>query len=205
MSSIETTRKAVVKRATEASTDVDTPILLVSTSSTYNLLYNDEGTSSDMDVSIYRATPPAGYFIIGDYAQGDYNPPNGVSEVVMAVNDDPMNPLLKSPLRYVQVWNDNGSGGDRDGSIWYPVPPSGYVSLGFVAQNGYNPPLISNYRCVREDLVHRVSVGALIWNDVGSGSDLDVSVYAEQNASDCFVAQGNYNPYTGVVYALNFE
>lgn len=199
-------QKAAVKRVTEpgakAAVTAGQPTLLVSTTSSYGFIYNDKGSGADMDVTIYRPNPSAGYYIIGDYAQGNYNQPSGISEIVSVVNDDPNYPLLKPPVGYNQVWTDKGSGGDMDGSIWYPVPPDGYVTLGFVGQNGYDTPNIPTYRCVRKDLVEKGSVGNLIWSDKGSGADEDVSLYAVQNEPGIFVAQGNYNPFTGIAYTL---
>lgn len=179
------------------------PTLLVSTTSNYNWIYDDKGSGSDMDVSIYRPAPTTdGYFIIGDYAQGDYSSPTGSSLIVMAVNDNPASPLLAAPVRYEQVWNDKKSGGDHDGSVWRPVAPDGYLALGFVANNGYDQPDIPNYRCLRKDLVEDTTAGGLIWNDKGSGASMDVSLYVLTGVSGSFVAQGNYNPYTGPAYKI---
>lgn len=179
------------------------PTLLVSTTSQYAWIYADNGTGAHMDVSIYRACPiDTSFFIVGDYAQGNYNAPAGTSMTVKAVNDDPKNPLLKAPNGYTQVWNDHGSGGKFDGSIWHPIAPDGYVALGDVCVNGYNMPVIPNYMCIRKDLVSESTAGKLIWNDSGSGAHMDVSLYQLTGVAGCFVAQGNYNPYSGTCYKL---
>lgn len=179
------------------------PTLIVSTTSIYNWLYNDKGSGAGMDVTIYRPVSSDDSFsIIGDYAQGNYEQPTGTSLIVKAINDDPNNPLLKPPYDYNEVWNDHGSGGDHDGSIWFPVPPNGYYSLGFVCNGGYNKPSISNYACVRKDLVVDAQPGSLIWNDRGSGAYKDVSIYQIIGVSSAFVAQSNYNPYTGQCHKL---
>ena len=179
------------------------PTLFVSTTSIYTWLYNDSGSGASMDVSIYRPTPSDGtYKIIGDYAQGNYNPPVGTSLIVKAINDDPNFPLIKPPVDYTEVWNDKGSGGNHDGSIWFPVPPDGYISIGFVCQTGYNKPSISNYACLRKDLCVDASPGQLIWNDRSSGASKDVSLYQIVGVSSSFLAQGNYNPYVGPCHKL---
>jgi VPS62-like protein len=179
------------------------PTLLVSNTSNYGWIYDDRGSGSDMDGSFYRPYPTdASFCILGDYAQGNYNSPIGTSVIVKAINDDPKSPLLKAPNDYSQIWNDQGSGGDYDGSIWYPKAPDGYLAIGFVASSGYDKPSIPSYMCVRRDLVVDAQPGSLIWNDQGSGADEDVAVYQIVGASGLFVAQGNYDPYKGPCYKL---
>lgn len=184
------------------------PYLIHRTTSNYAFLYNDRQTGGIHNVTIYRPSPTdAGWFTIGDYAQNNYHVPTGISPIVMAVNDDPDNPLIKPPTTLSQVWNDKGSGGKHDGSIWFPVPPDGYVSIGFVAQMGYQPPgptskVPLNYACLRRDLVEQTTVGPVIWNDRHSGANQDVTIY-EINGEQCvFVAQPNYVPYSGQCYRL---
>ncbi|HET9712882.1 MAG TPA: Vps62-related protein [Pyrinomonadaceae bacterium] len=179
------------------------PQLLYSTTSSYGWLYNDSGSGASMDVSIYRPSPSdSTYFILGDYAQGNYNPPVGSSIIVKPVDDDPNFPLIKLPKDYTEVWNDRGSGGDHDGSIWWPVAPDGYISIGFVCQTGYSKPSLTNYACVRKDLCLDTTAGSLIWNDKNSGADNDVSLYLLNGVSSSFVAQPSYDPYTGPAHKL---
>ena len=179
------------------------PTLIVSTTSNYLWLYNDQGTGSHMDVTIYRPNPTdQSYAIIGDYAQGNYSGPTGTSLIVKAINDDPSNPLLQSPTGYNQVWNDHGSGGHNDGSIWFPVAPDGYRTIGYVCQAGYDAPFIPNYVCIRKDLTVEAQAGALIWNDQGSGAHMDVELFQITGVGGAFVAHGNYNPFSGTCYKL---
>jgi hypothetical protein len=203
---MSTTNPTVLRSApkgTSATLEQGEPSLYVSYTSTYNFIYNDEGSGSDGDVGIWRPAPSDNnYFIVGDYAQGNYGNPIGSSLIVTAVNDDPSNPLLLPPIRYEQVWNDSGSGGDYDGSIWRPVAPDGYVTLGCVATLGYNAPIIPNFRCIRKDMVTDSSVGSLIWSDLGSGADGDVSLWQVQGVLGVFVTQENYNPYIGPCFKL---
>ncbi len=179
------------------------PTLYVSTTSNYAWLYNDQGSGANMDVTLWRPTPTDNtYAIIGDYAQGNYSNPVGTSLIVKAINDDPNNPILQPPIDYREMWNDHGSGGDNDGSIWFPVPPDGYNTIGFVCQGGYDKPSIPNYVCVRRDFTTETQVGALIWNDQGSGANMDVSLYQIVGVPNAFVAQSNYDPYSGNCYKL---
>jgi len=165
----------------------------------YVLTYNDKGSGAHLDGSFYRPIAPTNYYILGDYAQGNYNPPSSPSDTITVVDDDPTQPLLVPPVGYIQIWNDKGSGAHMDGSIWMPVAPPGYVALGAVSQTGYNQPDVTQLRCLRSDLVDSAFLGPLIWNDQGSGAHLDVEVFAIQRLST-FYAQGNYNPPTGPVW-----
>ena len=166
------------------------PYLLLGTTSNYSWLYNDGGSGADMDGTLWRSNPTdPNYYIIGDYAQGNYGNPTGPTIIVTAIND-PNNTLLRPPIDYRQIWNDHGSGGDHDGSVWYPVPPDNFVSMGFVGQRGYDKPSIANYRCVHHSQVVNDQTGSLIWNDSGSGAHIDVSIYAVQAVPGIFRCPG---------------
>jgi hypothetical protein len=182
------------------------PRVILSNTSNYTLEYDDRGSGADLDGSFYRPVAPAGWFLLGGYAQGNYSTPIGPSLIVQVEDDDGRNPILKAPDDYRQIWADHGSGADRDGSIWYPVPPNGYVTLGFVAQAGYGKPSISNFRCVRQDYARPGQFGNLIWWDKGSGADGDVAAYAvlDENGHDTnfYYAQPNYNGPQGQAWTI---
>ncbi|HEV2478581.1 MAG TPA: Vps62-related protein [Puia sp.] len=180
------------------------PTLLTSTTSIYTRIWWDKGSGASMDCTIYRPTPSdVRWFIVGDYAQGNNNGnPVGTSLLVLAVNDDSDNPLLKAPVKYEQIWNDRHSGGDEDGSIWRPIPPDGYKAMGCVGNQGHGAPTIDNYRCVRKDLLVDTTANDLIWWDKNSGAYGDVAVWKLFGVDGAFVAQGNYNAYTGGAYKL---
>ncbi|QRK06239.1 Vps62-related protein [Archangium violaceum] len=179
------------------------PSLIISTTGTYNWICSDVGSGATLDVTLFRPNPDdSSYFIIGDYAQGNYGSPTGASFIVKAINDDPNSPLLKSPKDWSVVYTDEGSGGDYDWSIWAAVPHDGYVPIGMVGQLGYTRPDIQNYRCIRRDLVEQSSATTQIWNDEDSGADDDCTIWAVSNVPNVFVAQANYNAYSGTVYRL---
>jgi len=181
------------------------PYLLLGGTSIYRWLYSDAGSGAHKDVTWWRPNPSdPNVYTIGDYAQGNYEGPTGRTVTVTAVND-PDHTLLQPPVDYREVWNDHGSGGDHDGSLWYPVPPDDYVSIGFVGHSGYNKPQISNYRCIHVSQIQTGQAGNLIWNDAGSGANKNVSMYANSGVSGIFVAQGNYEPYSGTVYQLKIS
>jgi hypothetical protein len=177
------------------------PALSIIQTTTYSFLWNDKGSGSNMDCSIYRpTTSDSSYFIIGDYAVGNYVTPVGPSFMVKAKDDDPNNPVIKRPVDYEFVWDDKGAGTNHDGSIWLPIPPAGYVAVGAVCQMGYTKPSTSIYACIRLDLCVVTQAGPLIWNDKGSGASRDVSLYQIIGVPGSFVAQANYNPYSRTCY-----
>jgi hypothetical protein len=204
MSTNLTAEKPAIIHAT-GTTDINSitaPSLVVLNTSNYDFIYWDKGSGATLNGTIFRPQPAPGYFIIGDYAQGNYSAAAGTSITVMAVNDDPARPLLMPPTGFNQLWTDVKSGGDMDGSVWYPVAPDGYIALGFVGQSGYLEPIIPSYRCVRQDLVQQSPVTNLIWSDQESGATMDVALYGIQGLPGAFVAQGNYAPFVGVAYSL---
>jgi hypothetical protein len=181
------------------------PYLLLSTTAQYTWLYDDSGSHAHMNLTLWRTDPTdSSAFIIGDYAQGYYGEPAGPTVTVTSVND-PHDTLLQRPVDYRLVWNDHGTGGHNDGSIWYPVPPDDFVSIGFVGQRGYDKPSIAKYRCVHRSQVVGAQVGPLIWNDSGSHAHLDVSLFSVVGVSGIFVAQPNYDPYVGPLHQFKSQ
>ncbi len=172
----------------------------------YTLEYDDKGSGADLDGSFYRPIAPNGWYTVGGYGQANYLPPVGPSLIVQVEDDDPNNPALAAPTDYQLIWADHGSGANMDGAIWFPTPPSGYETLGFVAQEGYDKPVSSSYRCVRRDLVQPGIIGNLIWWDKGSGADTDVSTYmildGNGNPTNCYFGQPNYSAPSGQVWVL---
>ncbi len=161
------------------------PVLEFTTATTFDLVWNDKGSGADRDGAFYQPQAPEGWYILGDYGQGNYNSPAGTVLLIRVVdNDDPEHPALKAPLSWAKVWDDKGSGAKEDGSFWAPVPPFGYVACGHVVAKGHaSPPTIPQFRCLRYDLSTSVELGnaaqgsGLIWNDQGSGADADVAIY----------------------------
>ena len=197
---IQTPPRAMINRKPlTAPAAVGDPVITFGTTSSYTLMYNDKGSGAAMDGAFYRPGAPTGFYILGDYCQGNYNPPAMPSITISVANEDPTNPVLAPPIGYNLIWNDKGSGADMDGSVWMPQAPAGYVALGAVSNTGYNPPYIPQLMCIRFDLVQTGLLGGLIWNDKGSGAHMDVEIYAI-NGLSTFYAQGNYNQPLGPVW-----
>lgn len=94
----------MVKRAPRK---VAEKISVILTGNYSSLMYNDKGSGAWMDGSFYRpSTTLEGYYPVGDYAQRNYNSPNGLVMMVRDVGDG----LVTKPTGFERVWYDKGSG-----------------------------------------------------------------------------------------------
>ncbi|RPI02924.1 MAG: DUF946 domain-containing protein, partial [Zetaproteobacteria bacterium] len=158
--------------------ELEEPALEVLYIKDFQLVWNDKGSGADSDGSFYRPVAPSGYSVIGYYGQGNYYAADGVVAVVKELEPG----ALIEPERYEAIWTDSGSGADRDGAFWKPIPPAGYTCLGVVVTGyclgcGYAPPAVDQIRCVRSDLVAPGAAWMSIWNDVGSDADRDLGTW----------------------------
>ncbi len=177
------------------------PAIEIRNTADFRQTWNDKGSGADDDVALYRPVAPPGWAVVGDYAQGNYDQPTAVSYLVRGGGD-----MLRPPSGFRKVWDDSGSGADRDGSVWKPVAPSGYVCLGDVTNGSHDQPEVSDYRCLRRDLATPGKLGRMIWKDSGSGADDDVSVWNINDSrgmpTATFAANGSHGPPSGPFYTL---
>jgi hypothetical protein len=155
---------------------VETPNLIVDfkySEMESGYIWNDKGSGGDFDASYWRVKCPNGYVRFGDYAKGSWGYPHGAKMLIAKEN----NKVMKKPNGYKLIYKDKGSGADKDLSIWEPIPPSGYVALGHVAQRGYNKPSTNYIKCVRSDLVTRGRLIGPIYIDKGTGADMYCSTF----------------------------
>ncbi len=161
--------------STQAQQTLKIGALEVISISNFDFVYADNGTGANNDLSIWKPQLPPGFSALGHYAHASYSRPT--TAVVLAVRATDDYSVVAYPTNYVQIYNDAGTGGDQDGSIWMPIPPTGYVALGMVGMNGHGKPHREAVVCVREDLTVPVRVGEYIFDDRGSGGDSDLSVW----------------------------
>ena len=112
-------------------------------------------------VSFYKPVVPSGFYAIGHYSQGKPNWPYGFVFAVKGLTPS----AIAHPIDYEKVF---GSIYGSSLSIWRPVPPEGYVSLGLAAAMG-GKPSTDEIVCVREDLVAPGKVGNTIGLADGTG------------------------------------
>ncbi|NET83174.1 MAG: Vps62-related protein [Moorea sp. SIO1F2] len=168
----------------------------------FDHVWSDRGSGADRDGAFYRPVPTPGFFVVGDYGQGNYGQPNGRVLCFKPLK----NSALANPVDFARIWKDTGSGAHRDGSFWRPIPPQGYSCIGDVVQEGYAKPYRPDYKCLHNDLISPWSPEqtSFVWNDRGSGADADVSVYSVPFSKVIHV-QGNYSPAHGPIYDLNLN
>ncbi|XVF38939.1 hypothetical protein REPUB_Repub20aG0145800 [Reevesia pubescens] len=113
---------------------------------------------SHNNLTIWRPYAPANYVILGDCVTSRPIPP---SQAVLAVSNTygrvrkPVGFNLIGFLSHVLGLKgaDGHSVVDSDCSLWMPVPPPGYTSMGCVANIGKYPPPNHAVYCLRSDLV----------------------------------------------------
>jgi hypothetical protein len=131
------------------------------------------------------AAPATFYF---SPAQGEYYPlgvtadgkASGTRSTLCLVRDNSSDgSALAPPVGYERIWWDRGSRARRDGAVWRPKCPQGYVGAGFVVQANYRKPGPEAIRCVREDLTVRGTAEPTgpVFKDSGSGAYEDLSVW----------------------------
>lgn len=138
----------------------------------YTWVYDDSGSGALIDASIWRPVVPPGYVALGDVAVAGHDAPGFAT---LVVRDDPK--ALRPPVGYEQIWNDEGSGGVHDVTIWSPIPPLGYTCLGSVARPDYDgPPANGQIRCVHSRYLVPGD-RALVWTDAGSLAFQDAGLW----------------------------
>ena len=182
----------------------NTPVLEFATTNDYRFIWNDSGSAADRDGGFWRPVPPAGYFFLGDYGQGNYDPPTqSVATVRVREYDNPASPALAPPAGYREIWRAIFNIVflvPLPHSFWEPLPPAGYVCPGhlaletFATPSSASSPGLDAYRCVRSDLVTPVDLGGLIWNDGGSFYDAAVSVYRIPRLNGIYVVTNFATP-----------
>ncbi|GAB2300237.1 hypothetical protein Dimus_034275 [Dionaea muscipula] len=121
------------------------------------------------NLTFWRPRAPLNYVILGDCVTSRPIPP---SQAVMAVSN--AYGRVQKPVSYRQIGflsdilelKGNEGTGDSDGecSLWLPVAPPGYVTLGCVVNVGSQPPPTHIAYCIRADLVTSTTYSECIYN-----------------------------------------
>ncbi len=122
----------------------------------FDFVWSDKGSKAKRHVSFWHPQPNDNRRPLGSFCIDNYDPIDGryTALLIGAVDTSPgNNSVVASPTGYAQVWVDKGSSAEQKGSLWRPVPPSGYVALGHVTAAGYDAPSTDKIWCLREDLV----------------------------------------------------
>jgi hypothetical protein len=164
---------------------------------TFDLTYADHGTSSRIDLATYRANthcPSFNWTRVGDFAQNNYDKPIQQRFVVLrATADDP--DALVAPTSMTLNWNDKkgtSTHGSKDGGLYTPECPTGYVALGSVGVYAdvlhvdVTPDNFPDLKCIKKSYTVALPSSSLtnIWTDHGSGCDLSGSVWTQPTVTD---------------------
>jgi len=103
---------------------------------------------------------------------------------IWVVRDDTNSKLIAPPIDWVMVWKDEGSKCDLDYTVWVPMPPLNFVSLGCYLSFRTNgkaarpKPNDPDFVCVHESVVksHCLYRHSDLWSDKGSGAKFDVTL-----------------------------
>ncbi|CAI9630216.1 hypothetical protein GT037_010859 [Alternaria burnsii] len=154
--------------------------LRVTLTKEFDWKYSDTETGAKRDGSFFHAKSQGDLRPLGSFITPNYQDQNNKRATLLVGNapNGSGRPAVASPTGYSRIWEDRGSGGKHDGSIWKPTAPSGYVALGDVCVGNYNSPSTTAIWCVRSDLVLQSDFGAdSVWSDSYSGAKMDVSVW----------------------------
>ncbi|GBG91749.1 hypothetical protein CBR_g53601 [Chara braunii] len=170
-----------------------------------DFVWDDRGSHATFDCSIWRSTKDVAFFSPaighGDFEQGwrvlsqvavpHYQPIGGLVATIVARNVDASVPVLKSPVGFAQMWTDQGSGAHLHGSVWRPIPPTGYVCLSDIVVDSWAPPApgVGPFVCValnpaiaNHSYAREAKFAGLIWDDRGSGAACDVTIHGIEMA-----------------------
>lgn len=166
-------------------------------------IWDDSGSGSDKDVAFWKVTPSPGFFALGHCVTDfhDIDPEKGrKAPVTITLKPKPgYEYLLAEPTGLDKMWDDGGSGADRDCNIWRLKCPDGYVAMGDVVTDNGNPDK-SAFRCIKQtatnakgETVALVSGATYMnfakagetalksfWTDSGSGADKNVAIWPMQ-------------------------
>ncbi|MFB2917270.1 MULTISPECIES: patatin-like phospholipase family protein [Aerosakkonema] len=167
-------------------------------------------------VTVYQPVHKQGWFWVGQCAQGDAQQPY---ERMLLVN--PLEPeAVKPPIDFKKVWDNNFMTSTDYASCWRPIPPEGYVALGYFLRLGarnYEKPSgeeIEGLVCVHQSLVTaaEIKIDKSIWNDRGSGAGVpDYSIWRIKpkagtiDPGTFYGVAGHNPPSTAEVYCLSAD
>lgn len=92
----------------------------------FELIWRDAGSGADSNGAVWRPIPPAGYVALGDVFTGSWTKPDPVWYVCVRKEAGGRKYVREAQIAEL-IWDDRGSGADRDVSVWQIRNP-GYPS-----------------------------------------------------------------------------
>lgn len=157
---------------------------------------------------------PEGFFCLGHYCQPNDRPLHGyllvARESASSQTDASYNskskkkPALQKPLDYELVWSPNDGSEDNFvmcGHFWFPVPPEGYMSMGFLVTDSLDKPNLDEVRVVREDLTDKCENHHLIFNSDHNFPGLPFRVWSTRPSDRGVLGKGVF---TGTFFCSSY-
>ncbi|KAL9231233.1 hypothetical protein vseg_006486 [Gypsophila vaccaria] len=170
-----------------------------------------ECSDSDQIYAFWRPRAPPGFAVLGDYLTPLDKPP---TKAVLAVNKNLVK--IKRPESFKLIWPPIASGtsdgvrdtddeirrlphvlkGNASCSIWYPVAPKGYISMGCVVSSGLSPPHPSSAFCIMASLASSCSLRDCIIIGGINESSMALPFWRVDNCVGTFLAT---DPTSGII------
>jgi hypothetical protein len=78
----------------------------------------------------------------------------------------------ETPVDFNLIWSSSAEMGENYISIWRPVCPEGYVSLGDYVHNGINKPRLDSIRCIKQEYAKEVKYDDKVWTEDGFSKNI---------------------------------
>lgn len=157
-------------------------VIVISGKNNFTKIWDDKGTGAEKDVSIWRPLVPSGYFSLGDVVLSNHMADDRDKKLyTLAIRPKQgKEHLLAKPIGVTELWNDAGTGAEKDIRINKLNCPPGFNALGVIGNN-----LPDECRCVADSETAKGSWGSTTqneplsayWTDKGSGASKDVSFW----------------------------
>ncbi|XP_074317635.1 uncharacterized protein LOC141653693 isoform X2 [Silene latifolia] len=162
-----------------------------------------ECPDTDQVYAFWRPRAPPGFAVLGDYLTPIDKPP---TKAVLAVNKNLVK--IRRPESFKLIWPPITSGtpgvncetddikrlphvvakGNVSCSIWYPVAPKGYISMGCVVSSGITPPPPSATFCIMASLASSCSLRDCIIIGGSNESSMGLPFWRVDNCLGTFLA-----------------
>lgn len=160
----------------------------------FTKIWNDGGSGAHSDVTVYKMNAHNGYTCIGHVAVNSFTSQPNAKKYCCVKNS-----YLAQAADALSTWNDRGSGAHADVSFWSTIrstDPFALNSGNFIATIGYNKPITSSFKLLKNDGIkvrdvwtyssggnekpvslYQIYSLKKVWDDAGSGANADCSIW----------------------------
>lgn len=161
----------------------------VSQVSNLEKIWSCSSDNNNIGATFYKPVQiPEGYFTLGHYTQpNNTNFLQGSLLVAKITNPNTGNtPPLAKPVDYTLVWSSESWKGKKhgEGFFWIPIPPQGYLPVGYLVTNSPEKPSLEELRCVCQDLTGICKPNIRIWDSSSQNSNNFLTVWTTKPDSE---------------------